>query len=212
MSHCFDLRLNIKGKLLMSLRIYGNRLLKTLPGQQTRPTPARVREAVFNIWQGSLSGCRWLDLCAGAGSMSAEALCRGADQVVAIEQWGRACGIIRENLQKVATDEQSFTILRGDVVKQLKTLQGQQFDRIYFDPPYASDLYQPVIEAIAQIAPQPDAESLLAPLGELAVEHDRDRSLNSIVSDEHKAPFPLEICRQKVYGNTAVTFYRRIQD
>lgn len=195
----------------MSLRIYGNRLLKTLPGQQTRPTPARVREALFNIWQGSLSGCRWLDLCAGAGSMSAEALCRGASEVVAIEHWGKACAIIRENLEKVAGEEQSFKILRGDVVKQLKTLQGQQFDRIYFDPPYASDLYQPVIEAIAHSASLSDTESLLDPHGELAVEHDRDRPPNLIITDPLDQ-LPLEICRQKVYGNTAVTFYRLVRD
>ena len=43
------------------LRIYGNRVLKTLPGLDTRPTSARVREALFNIWQGRLVGCRWLD-------------------------------------------------------------------------------------------------------------------------------------------------------
>lgn len=195
----------------MSLRIYGNRLLKTLPGQQTRPTSARVREAIFNIWQGSISGCRWLDLCAGAGSMSAEALCRGASEVVAIEQSGRAWGIIQENLAKVANDDQSFQVLRGDVVKQLKNLAGQQFDRIYFDPPYASDLYQPVISLAA---------SLLAPDGEMAVEHDRDmppvrfrdRDL-SPETDEAQTDRPiLEICRQKVYGNTAVTFYRLVTD
>jgi 16S rRNA (guanine(966)-N(2))-methyltransferase RsmD len=195
----------------MSLRIYGNRLLKTVPGQQTRPTSARVREAIFNIWQGSISGCRWLDLCAGAGSMSAEALCRGASEVVAIEQSGRACGIIQENLAKVANDDQSFQVLRGDVVKQLKNLAGQQFDRIYFDPPYASDLYQPVISLAA---------SLLAPDGEMAVEHDRDmppvgfgdRDLSPETNEEQTDRPILEICRQKVYGNTAVTFYRLVTD
>lgn len=50
------------------MRIYGNRPIKTLAGQLTRPTTARVREALFNIWQQKLSGCRWLDLCAGNGS------------------------------------------------------------------------------------------------------------------------------------------------
>ena len=49
----------------MGLRIYGNRPLKTLPGLETRPTLARVREAVFNIWQNQITGCRWLDLCSG---------------------------------------------------------------------------------------------------------------------------------------------------
>ncbi len=61
----------------MSLRIYGNRQLKTLMGQATRPTPSLVREALFNIWQGTIVGCRWLDLCTGSGAMGAEALCRG---------------------------------------------------------------------------------------------------------------------------------------
>ena len=83
----------------MSLRIYGNRLIKTLPGQDTRPTSARVREVVFNIWLEKITGCRWLDLCAGSGSMGAEALCRGASSVFAIEQCPRACGIIKQNWQ-----------------------------------------------------------------------------------------------------------------
>lgn len=177
----------------MSLRIYGNRQLKTLPGQDTRPTLGRVREAVFNIWQLTIQDCRWLDLCAGSGSMGAEALCRGASLVIGIEKSPRACTIIQQNWQQVAQPGQTFQLLRGDVLQKLKTLQGQQFDRIYFDPPYASELYQPVLEAIAQL-------QLLNENGEFAVEHSPDRNLpESILS--------LEICRQKVYGNTALTFY-----
>ncbi|MFB2970327.1 16S rRNA (guanine(966)-N(2))-methyltransferase RsmD [Aerosakkonema sp. BLCC-F183] len=177
----------------MSLRIYGNRLLKTLPGQATRPTLARVREAVFNIWQGTIEGCRWLDLCAGSGSMGAEALCRGASYVVGIEKSSRACSIIQQNWQQVAQGGQTFEVLRGDVVQRLKNLSGEKFDRIYFDPPYASDLYDSVIEAIAQY-------QLLDEDGELAVEHSPDRSLNDGI-------LSVKICRQKVYGNTALTFY-----
>lgn len=179
----------------MSLRIYGNRQLKTLPGQETRPTSGRVREAVFNIWQGAITGCRWLDLCAGSGTMGAEALCRGASSVVGIEQSSRACAIIQQNWQRVAQPEQTFEVLRGDVTQRLKTFK-QQFDRIYFDPPYASNLYQPVLEAIAR-------NQLLAPTGELAVEHNPKTWAES--------PIPtLEIRRQKIYGNTAVTFYRPV--
>lgn len=180
----------------MSQRIYGNRQLKTLPGQSTRPTPARVREALFNIWQGTISGCRWLDLCAGNGSMGAEALCRGASLVMGIEKSGRACGIIQQNWQQVAQPEQQFQVLRGDVLARLKNLQGQQFDRIYFDPPYASDLYQPVLDAIASY-------QLLDEAGELAVEHDPNRWTAVLIP-------ALEICHQKVYGNTALTFYHPV--
>jgi 16S rRNA (guanine(966)-N(2))-methyltransferase RsmD len=178
------------------MRIYGNRQLKTLSGQATRPTAARVREAVFNIWQGSITGCRWLDLCAGTGSMGAEALCRGASFVIGIEKWAKACAIIQENWEQVAQPEQKFQVVQGDVVGRLKTLAGQQFDRIYFDPPYASNLYQPVIDAIAHY-------QLLDEGGELAVEHSPNNLTLSLIPT-------LEICRQKVYGNTALTFYRPI--
>ena len=179
----------------MSLRIYGNRQLKTLPGRATRPTSARVREAVFNIWQGSIAGCRWLDLCAGTGSMGAEALCRGALCVVGIEQSSRAAAIIQDNWQWVSQPDQQLQVLRGDVVQRLKALSGQQFDRIYFDPPYISDLYQPVLDAIAQ-------EQLLSDCGELAVEHSSNHwTVDSIPT--------LEVCRQKTYGSTSLTFYTR---
>lgn len=176
----------------MTLRISGHRPLKTLPGQNTRPTLARVREAVFNIWQGTITDCHWLDLCAGSGSMGAEALCRGAACVVGIEKSGRACGIIQQNWQQVATSDQQFQVIRGDILTQLSRLTPQTFDHIYFDPPYDSNLYQPVLEAIVQ-------SQLLTATGELAVEH-RPQQTPGPVSG-------LEICREKVYGNTALTFY-----
>jgi 16S rRNA (guanine966-N2)-methyltransferase len=176
----------------MSLRICGNRQLKTLPGLATRPTPARVREALFNIWQGTIADCRWLDICTGSGSMGAEALCRQALSVTGIEQSPKACAIIRQNWEQVAGSWQEFHILRGNAIAKLAVLSGQQFDRIYFDPPYASDLYEPVLNAIA-------SQEMLAPNGEIAVEHSHDRAIDPIPS--------LEICRQKVYGNTALTFY-----
>ncbi len=177
----------------MGLRIYGNRKLKTLPGLETRPTLGRVREAVFNIWQNQIAGCRWLDLCGGCGSMGAEALCRGASQAIAIDQSSQACRIIRQNWQQVAAAEQDFQVIRGDVITKLKTLAGQQFDRIYFDPPYLSNLYESVLNAIAQY-------QLLAAEGELAVEHHPKHWTVPTVAG-------LEICRQKVYGNSAVTFF-----
>jgi 16S rRNA (guanine966-N2)-methyltransferase len=183
---------------LMSIRIYGNRELKTLPGLDTRPTPAKVRQALFNIWHGSIAGCRWLDLCSGSGAMGAEALCRSAQMAVGIEQASAACSIIEENWQKVATAGQTVRVLRGDVIKRLADLEGQTFDRIYFDPPYAGGLYQPVLAEI-------DRLGLLAPLGELAVEHSPDSQLSILPSSLPT----LELCRYKVYGNTAISFYQR---
>ncbi|ASC72209.1 Putative rRNA methyltransferase YlbH [Halomicronema hongdechloris C2206] len=185
----------------MALRIYGNRVLKTLSGQATRPTPSKVRQALFNIWQGDIEGCCWLDLCAGSGAMGAEALCRGAKTVVGIEQSAVACRVIRENWQRVAKEDQSFFLIRGDVAKQLKRLQlasrhpsaPQRFDRIYFDPPYTSDLYIPVLCQVGEF-------QLLASGGELAVEHQPNYWQAEDISG-------LRIIRQKHYGKTHLTFY-----
>jgi 16S rRNA (guanine966-N2)-methyltransferase len=178
----------------MSLRIYGNRALKTLPGSETRPTPAMVRQAIFNIWQGRIAGCRWLDLCAGTGAMGAEALCRGAVLAVGIEQSGKACAVIQQNWQMVAKPEQSFRVLRGDLLRQLASLSGQQFDCIYFDPPYDSNLYEPTLRAIAEL-------DLLADPGEVAAEHRSQRQMSEVAG--------LSLVRRKAYGSTAIAFYAR---
>ncbi len=181
----------------MTIRIYGNRELKTLPGLETRPTPAKVRQALFNVWQGSIVGCRWLDLCSGSGAMGAEALCRGAETVVGIERVSTACNIIQQNWTKVVGASQTFQLFRGDVVKKLALLAGQQFDRIYFDPPYAGNLYHPVLSAIEQF-------ELLAPSGELAVEHSPDSNISNLPD----GLATLELSRYKSYGNTAISFYQ----
>jgi 16S rRNA (guanine966-N2)-methyltransferase len=176
----------------MSIRIYGNRELKTLPGELTRPTAAKVREALFNIWRTQVLGCCWLDLCAGSGAMGAEALCRGAQSVVGIEQAPEACRVMAQNWQKVAKPEQHYEILKGDVLKQLKRLSGRSFDLVYFDPPYASGLYQPVLEALVQV-------NVLHPGSEIAVEH-------NVSHWQPNALNQFEIIREKRYGITNLTF------
>lgn len=177
----------------MSLRIYGNRTLKTLPGQATRPTPSRVRQALFNIWQGSIRGCRWLDLCAGSGAMGAEALCRGAVEVVGIELSAQACRVIWQNWQQVAQPDQKFHVIRGNVLQQMDRLRHQPFDRIYADPPYASELYTPILTGVVRFG-------LLATGGEMAVEHSPDHWQAVEVPG-------LQFVRQKRYGTTHLTFY-----
>ncbi|WP_267383490.1 16S rRNA (guanine(966)-N(2))-methyltransferase RsmD [Cyanobacterium sp. uoEpiScrs1] len=175
------------------MRIYGNRSLTTLPGKLTRPTSSKVREALFNIWQDSIIECHWLDLCAGNGSMGAEALCRGAKEVIGIEIYGKACSLIRQNWQKCAVKNQEFKVIKGDVLKVLKTLEGRQFNHIYFDPPYASKLYQPVLEKIVTY-------KLLRKDGEIAVEHN-PKLWQAIEING------LKIRQKKIYGNNAITFY-----
>lgn len=177
----------------MAIRIYGNRVIKTLPGQATRPTPAKVREALFNIWQGRVQGCRWLDLCAGSGAMGAEALCRGASVVVGVEQSGPACRIVQTNWQTVAKTDQTFQIIRGEVTKKLRNVTLEPFDLVYFDPPYAAGIYETVLNTLVE-------KSLLAPGALVAAEH----------TPEHWQPASipgLNLVRTKGYGLTHLALF-----
>lgn len=175
----------------MALRISGNRLLQTPKGEVSRPTLGLVREAVFNIWQAEVVDCRWLDLCTGSGAMGAEALCHGAVSVTGIEQAPQALRVIEANWQKVAQPQQRLRLLRGNVTQRLAQLAGEQFDLIYFDPPYGGKLYEQVLPLIVRYG-------LLAPQGELAVEHGVGRSL--------QLPPELILLRSKSYGRTGLSF------
>ena len=179
------------------MRLHGNQQISTVPGQSTRPTASRVREAIFNIWQFEIPNCRWLDICAGTGAMGAEALHRGAFAVVGIEQDRRACGIIRQNWQKFAQSPQQYQVLQMDAIHGLASLSGQQFDRIYVDPPYTSPVYLPVLEALS-------IHNLLMAGGEIAVESGRHLRLPVQVGI-------LQCCDVRRYGRTEIAFYRRAQ-
>ena len=179
------------------MRLRGKQQIITVPGQSTRPTASRVREAVFNIWQFEIPNCRWLDVCAGTGAMGAEALCRGASYVVGIEQERRACSIIRQNWQKFAQSPQQYQVLQIDAVAGLASLKGQQFDRIYVDPPYTSPIYLPVLEALSTF-------NLLMDGGEIAIESGRRLRLPSQIGN-------FQIVSIRRYGRTEITFYRQAE-
>ena len=176
----------------MSIRIKGDRAIKTPTGLSTRPTPSKVRAAVFNILQSRINGANWLDICAGSGAMGAEALVRGASQVVGIELSAIACRIINENWQKCAKPEQKLQVIKGDAIKILPKLPPKFFDLVYFDPPYQSDLYEPVLKALP---------NLLAEDALVIAESDRLRPLPDTMGD-------LVCSDRRQYGQTALVFYQ----
>ena len=180
----------------MPIRISGAKSIQTLSGLATRPTPSKVRAAIFNIWQWQIRRSHFLDLCSGSGAMSGEALVKGAYSVVAVEISRVACNLIHQNLEKICKPDQNFEIRCGDVVKvlaKLKSLENLKFDLIYFDPPYQSQLYQPVLEDVAL---------LMAPKAVIAVEHSRDRNLPQTLTN-------LKALDQRNYGQTTVSFFSK---
>lgn len=180
----------------MAIKVAGAGLIKTSNGSTTRPTTGRVRAAVFNIWQWHVRGCNFLDLCGGSGAMSVMALQKGARSVVVVEQLGNACRLIRANLTKAAKPEQQFEVRCGDVVRVLPQLPIADFELIYFDPPYDSNLYNPVLALVA---------SQMSPHGVIGVEHRRDRSLDII-------PAPLRLLDCRTYGQTSVSFLVNVKN
>ncbi len=120
------------------MRVVGGRLggrrLETPRGRATRPTPERVREALFSILA-NVDGARVLDLFAGSGALAIEALSRGAAEATLVDSSGAAIAAIRRNLDALGLVAE----VRGQ--RALSFLQGardgaRQYDLVFLDPPY----------------------------------------------------------------------------
>jgi 16S rRNA (guanine966-N2)-methyltransferase len=126
----------------------GGRRLAVPDGRDTRPTSDRAREGLFATivsMLGSLAGARVLDLYAGSGAVGLEALSRGADHVLLVEQGARATRVIRENIEAIglpgavlAADRVERVLARGPAPAggQASTVDGR-YDVAFADPPYA---------------------------------------------------------------------------
>ncbi len=121
--------------------------LKTLDGVETRPTSERVKEAVFSMLQFDIEGRTVLDLFAGSGQMSLEALSRGAASATMIDRSRAAIKIIEENSEKTKLKEQC-KIINSDALEFLKRSHDEKYDIVFLDPPYASGLYIPTLKAL----------------------------------------------------------------
>jgi 16S rRNA (guanine966-N2)-methyltransferase len=122
-------------------------VLEVGSAQGLRPTPARVRETVFNWLQPVLDGARCLDLFAGTGALGIEALSRGAAQAVFVERDASAARMLQANLERLKQD-------RGRVhcTDALAFLAGapEAFDIVFMDPPFASDLWSTAAQRLEE--------------------------------------------------------------
>ena len=112
-------------------------LLKTLPGNDTRPTTDMIKETLFNMINFDLPGSRFLDLYAGSGAIGIEALSRGASFCTFVDNNAKAAAVIRENVEHTHFTEQS-DIITSEVVSALRRLEktSEPFDIVFMDPPY----------------------------------------------------------------------------
>lgn len=128
---------------------YGGRRLKAVPGTGTRPTTDKVKESLFNMIGPYFDGGQCLDLFAGSGGLSIEAVSRGMDGAVLIDKAPAAIKILQENIA-VTKEAEKFTVIRSDATRALATLKSKKmrFDVVFLDPPYAE---QQIPTQIAQL-------------------------------------------------------------
>ena len=153
-------------------------------GAKTRPTPAKVREALFAVL-----GKRMLDLFAGSGALGFEAISRGAASVVFVDNDANAEMSIRRNAVRLVPDPERWRILPMTASRALRTLRGT-FDVVLVDPPYQRGAAEELTLLMQR--------GLLAQSGVAVVEH----------PSSAQAPLPasLSLLKQTRYGDTALTF------
>lgn len=167
---------------------YKSRVLLGFNGNQVRPTADKVRESVFNILQNRIYGSDFLDVFCGTGAMGIEALSRGAKSVTFNDKSRESIALTKSNLQKLGVNE-NYKITNLDAVKYLESTLDN-FDIVYIDPPYASDLGLRALQKV------------LAVLKE-----------DGIVIYENEKPFDLAIenlvkIDERKYGRVYLTFFK----
>lgn len=125
--------------------------LMTLEGEEiTRPTTERVKEGVFSAIQFEIEGKKVLDLFAGSGQMALEAISRGAEKAVLIDENTDAINIILANAKKTGFMKQCV-VSRMDYSEYLKSISGKEkFDIVFLDPPYARSMKDEILKKISR--------------------------------------------------------------
>lgn len=174
--------------------------LVTVDSTDTRPTTDRIKETLFNILSPDIPGCLFLDLFSGSGAIGIEALSRGADRAVFVENGRKALECINKNLEftKLKPDAQ---VISADVISAIGSLEraGNVFDIIFMDPPYGRLLEKQVLERLAVSGIAGDDTMIV-------VESDLDTDFDYV------SGLGFEVDRVKSYKTNKHTFiYRRIE-
>ena len=142
-----------------------NRRIKSREGRETRPTLERIKEAIFSIIGEKVAGAKFLDFYSGTGNVTFEALSRGAERAIMIEEDKDALRVIIENVNHLGV-ENKCRAYKNDVFRAAEILarKNEKFDIIFLDPPYKENISTKTIEKISE-------ENLLEKDGIIISEH-----------------------------------------
>lgn len=171
------------------------RKLREPTNYDIRPTTDKVKESIFNILQFEIEGRKVLDLFAGTGQLGIEAVSRGAESAVLVDEADAAVKIINENV-KACGFEKQIQVIRGESVSALSRLG--KFDVIILDPPYDTDLLMKAMEKIIEI-------DILKVNGIILCESRAETVLPNV-----NAPYRMR--KEYKYGKIKLTLYTREDD
>lgn len=175
------------------------RILHAPSDDRTRPTQAKLRQALFNSLQMIIPEARVLDLFSGSGALAFEALSRGASHAVAVESSRAAAQIIRKNADALGV-QGSFVLFEEPVERVWPKLgKHAPFDVIFADPPYAGGWETRLLAELPW-------EELLAEEGTFCLEWGKQKS--KVESLPEELPFLVKV-REKIYGESVLTTYRK---
>lgn len=112
-----------------------------------RPTPARVRETLFNWLGQELGGWHCLDAFAGSGALGFEAASRGAASVLVVERDATSAASLRASRERLHAE--SVQVLCADGLAVLRAQPPASLDLVFLDPPFGGDLLGPALQAAA---------------------------------------------------------------
>ena len=170
------------------------RKLRRVPGETTRPITDRVKENLFNILGDWVCGTRWLDLFAGTGQVGIEALSRGAEQVLFVDNARLAVKTISVNLETTGLSK-AARIVHMDAFRYLNPGSVKPFDVIFVAPPQYKGIWARVLKLV-----DVSMESFISKEGMVIVQID-PREYEEIELQS------LQLFDQRRYGNTMLCFY-----
>jgi 16S rRNA (guanine966-N2)-methyltransferase len=161
-----------------------------------RPTARRLREIMFRILYRKVRAKRFLDLCAGAGTVGIEAMSRGALLGTFVERSAKMCSFIRKNMATCGIKEGHGEVHEAEVVPFLKQMKKRKrfWDVVYFDPPYDAD-YDEVLKYLSRGV-------AIEPGGTLVIEHHAEMFFPEKMGQ-------LKRWRVIVQGDSALSFFER---
>lgn len=171
--------------------------LKTLDGQDTRPTLDRVKESLFSIIQNEIYEANVLDLFSGSGALAIESVSRGASFAYSCDNSRKAIEIIKQNVKKTNLEDK-IEIINKDYKKALEELKNKKFDIIFLDPPYKTNFGEKAIEIIIQ-------NNMLSNHGIIVFETDKPKE--EYIEELEKYA---EVINLRKYGRVTLVFLKNI--